>query len=139
MTKPFGIIKSLKIHIYGIPYVATFTIWQNIVEDSNYSMLLRRPWFRDANVTHDWGNNVITIQGNGIIKIISVNKKLGGETRRPQIHISHDLLEGLTNEEEDLIFLIEPKLFSIGTIIILDETIPLLNIGVLEIIINEKI
>jgi hypothetical protein len=26
MTKPLGIIKNLKIHIHGIPYVATFII-----------------------------------------------------------------------------------------------------------------
>jgi hypothetical protein len=46
-------------------------------------MLLGRPWLIDAKVTHDWGNNVITIQGNGIIKTISFNKKIGVETRRP--------------------------------------------------------
>jgi hypothetical protein len=46
-------------------------------------MLLRRPWLRNAKVTHDWGNNVITIQGNGIVKTISVNRKLGAETRGP--------------------------------------------------------
>jgi hypothetical protein len=46
-------------------------------------MLLGRPWLIDAKVTHDWGNNVITIQGNGIIKTISVNKKIGVETRWP--------------------------------------------------------
>jgi hypothetical protein len=48
------------------------------------------------------------------------------------------LLEGLTNEEEDLIFERKPKLLSIGTIIISNETISLLNIGMLEIIISEK-
>jgi hypothetical protein len=42
-------------------------------------------------------------------------------------------LEGLTNEEEDLIFEIEPKLFSIGTIIILDKIISFLKIGVSKI------
>jgi hypothetical protein len=83
MTIPLEIIKNLKIHIYGIPYVATFIVLQNNVVDSNYSMLLGRPWFRDAKVTHDWGNNVIIIQGNGIIRTISVNKKLGAKTKRP--------------------------------------------------------
>jgi 1-aminocyclopropane-1-carboxylate deaminase/D-cysteine desulfhydrase-like pyridoxal-dependent ACC family enzyme len=67
-------------------------------------------------VTHDWGNNVITIQGNGIVKTILVNKKLGTKTRLPQIFVCYDLLERLTYDEEDMIFDIEPKLFSIGTI-----------------------
>jgi len=43
MTRPLGIIKNLKIHIQGIPYVATFTVLQNGVVDFNYSMLLGKP------------------------------------------------------------------------------------------------
>jgi hypothetical protein len=53
MTKPLRIIKNLKIHIHNIPYVTTFTILQNSVVDFSYSMLLGRPWFKDAKVTHD--------------------------------------------------------------------------------------
>jgi hypothetical protein len=53
MTKPLRIIKILKIHIHGIPYVATFTILQNNVVDSNYSMLQGKPWLKNAKVTHD--------------------------------------------------------------------------------------
>jgi hypothetical protein len=47
---------------------------------------------------------VIIVQGNGIIKTILVNKKLGAKTKRPQVLVCYDLLEGLTNEEEDLNF-----------------------------------
>jgi hypothetical protein len=43
MTRPLGIIRNLKIHIHGIPYVATFIVLQNNAIDSNYSMLLGRP------------------------------------------------------------------------------------------------
>jgi hypothetical protein len=67
-------------------------------------MLLGKPWLKDAKVTHDWGNNVIVVQGNGIVKTILVNKKLGAKTKRPQVLIYYDMMEGLTNEEEDLIF-----------------------------------
>jgi len=86
MTKPFGIIKKLKIHIHGIPYVATFIVLQNNVIDFSYSMLLGRPWFRDAKITHDWGNNVIIFQGNGIVRTISINKKLRVKTN-PNIYL----------------------------------------------------
>jgi hypothetical protein len=75
MTRPLKIIKNLKIHIHDIPYVTTFTLLQKNVVDFSPFMLLGRLWFRDVKVTHDWGNNVITIQGNGIVKTISVNKK----------------------------------------------------------------
>ncbi len=83
MTRPLGIIKNLKIHIYGIPYITTFTMLKNSVVESSYSMLLRRPWLKDAKVTHDWGNNVIIVQGNGTIRVILVNRKLGAKTRKP--------------------------------------------------------
>jgi hypothetical protein len=138
ITKPLRIIENLKIHIHGIPYVTTFIVLQNNMVDSSYSMLLGRPWFKDAKVTHDWGNNVIIVQGNGIVKTILVNKKLGAKTRRAQIFVCYDLLEGLANEEEDLIFKIELELFSIGTITISEETMSLLSIGVLKIRINEE-
>ncbi len=92
ITKPLRIIKTLKIHIHGILYVTTYIVLKNNVVDSNYSMLLGRPWLRYAKVTHV-RNNVIIVQGNGIIKTILINKKLGAETRRPQIFVCYDLLE----------------------------------------------
>ncbi len=61
MTRPLGIIRNLKIHIHGIPYIATFIILKNSVADFSYYMLPRRPWLKDAKVTHDQDNNVITI------------------------------------------------------------------------------
>ncbi len=139
MTKPLGIIINLKIHIHGIPYIATFIVLKNSVIDFSYSLLLGRPWLRDAKVTHDWGTNVIIIQGNGTVRTISVNRKLGAKTKRPQILMCYDLMEGLIDEEEDLIFEIELELFSIGTITFSKETISLLNVGVLEIKSIEKI
>jgi hypothetical protein len=77
MTKPLGIIRNLTIHVHGIPYIATFTVLKNNEVDSIYSMLLIKLWLRDAKVTHDWGNNVIIVQGNEIVRTISINKKWG--------------------------------------------------------------
>ncbi len=108
MTRLLGIIKNLKIHIHGIPYIATFLILKNSVVDSSYHMLLKRPWLIYAKVTHDWGNNVITVQGNGIVRIMSIKRKLGAKTKRPQILVYYDLMEGLIDEKEDLIFETKP-------------------------------
>ncbi len=132
MTRPLGIIKNLKIHIRGIPHIATFIVLKNSVVDFSYFMLLKRPWFKDAKVTHDQGNNVIIVQGNGIVRTISINKKLGAKTRRPQVLVYYDLMQGLTNEEKDLIFKTIRKLFSIGTIKLSKETISLLSVGILK-------
>jgi hypothetical protein len=50
ITEPLIIINFLKIHIHGIPYVTTFIVLQNSVVDSNYFMLLGRPWLIYAKV-----------------------------------------------------------------------------------------
>jgi hypothetical protein len=111
-TKPMGLIKDLKIHVHEIPYITMFIVFQNSVIDFTYSMLLERPWLRDVKMAHDWGNNTITIQQNGTVKTITITKHLGGEVRRPKMLLCYDYQNGITNEEKDIIFAIEPKLFS---------------------------
>jgi hypothetical protein len=49
--------------------------------DAIYLMLLDILWLQDAKVSHDWGNNLVTIQGNGIINKIVVIKQLGSDTK----------------------------------------------------------
>jgi hypothetical protein len=58
---------EFKVHIHGIPYIATFIVMQNNVFDGSYSMLLGRPWLRNAKVIHNRGKNLITIESNGVI------------------------------------------------------------------------
>jgi hypothetical protein len=69
-TKLVGLIRDLKIYVHGTPYVTMFIILHNSVVDVTYSMLLGRPWFKDAKVAHNQGNNIVTIQGNGMVKKI---------------------------------------------------------------------
>jgi hypothetical protein len=52
-TQLMGLIHDLQIYIHNIPRVITFVILQNYVVDSNYSMLLVRPWLKDTKVEHD--------------------------------------------------------------------------------------
>jgi hypothetical protein len=75
-TKPIGLIKDLKIYVHGIPYITMFTVLHTSVVDSSYSMLLGRPWLKDAKMAHDWGSSTVTIQGNGTIKTITITKRL---------------------------------------------------------------
>jgi hypothetical protein len=55
----------MKIYVHGIPYITMFIVLQNNVVDSSYSMLLGRPWLKDAKVALDWGSNIITYKGMG--------------------------------------------------------------------------
>jgi hypothetical protein len=61
IAKPLGLIKDLKIFVYGIPYTITFTVINSNVLDYSYSMLLGHAWLKDEKVSHDWGTNIITI------------------------------------------------------------------------------
>jgi hypothetical protein len=118
MAKPLGLIKDLKILAHGILYAITFIMVQSSVLDSIYFMLLGHPWLKDAKVSHNWGNNTITIQGSGTIKIIQVTKKLGAPTKRPKVLVCYDFNFEISDKEKDLMFATYLKVFSIGTIAI---------------------
>jgi hypothetical protein len=87
-NKSLGIIPNIRIKIHGISYIITFMVMNNKVVDPTYSMLLRHPWLWNTKVIHDWGTNMVTIEGNGTVKTIFVSKYLNGNIRRPQIIIS---------------------------------------------------
>jgi hypothetical protein len=60
-TKLVGLIRDQKTYVHDIPYMTMFIVLHNSVVDFNYSMLLGRPWLRDAKVAHDWGSIIVTI------------------------------------------------------------------------------
>jgi hypothetical protein len=47
-TKLVVLIRDLKIYVHGIPYIIMFIVLHNSVVDSSYSMLLGKPWLKDA-------------------------------------------------------------------------------------------
>jgi hypothetical protein len=53
LTKLVGLIIDVKFQVHGISYITTFTIMKQINGDGSYSMMLRRPWFKNAKVLHD--------------------------------------------------------------------------------------
>jgi len=123
ITKPLGLIKDLKIFVHGIPYTITFIVIDSSVTNFSYSMLLRCPWLRDAKVSHDWGTNIITIQGATTIKTIPITKKLGAQTKRPKVLVCYDFHSRILDEKEDVMSSTKLNLFSIGTIEIPTHTI----------------
>jgi hypothetical protein len=64
-TKLVVLIRNLKIYVHGIPYITTFTILSNSVVDSSYSMLLGRPWLRDAKWHMVGGVTLLPYKGMG--------------------------------------------------------------------------
>jgi hypothetical protein len=84
----------------------------------SYSTLLGHPWLRDVKVSHNWGNNIIIAQGTSIVRTIPITKKLGAPTKRLEVLVCYDFHFGISNEEEDLMFVIELGLLSIGSIVV---------------------
>ncbi len=117
INKPIRLIKDLKIQIHGISYIiVTFTVMKNNVLDSSYSMLLGQPWLHNACVTHNWGNNLMTIEGNGMMQTIVVTKHLDNNTKCPKVLMCYDLMEGIIDKEEEIFFVAELDMFIIETI-----------------------
>jgi hypothetical protein len=108
----------MKVFVHGIPSTITFIVINNNVLDFSYSMLLRRPWMRDAKVSHNRGINIVTIQGTNTIKTIHVIKELGVQTKRLKILICYDFHSRRFNDEKVVMFATKLDLFSIGTITI---------------------
>jgi hypothetical protein len=99
LTKLIGLIWHLKIHIHGILYIVTFTMMKNNILDANYSMLLGRPWLQDAKVTHDWGNNLISIEVNHIFHTIVVIKHLDNNTKCLKVLFYYDFVNKIIDEK----------------------------------------
>jgi hypothetical protein len=67
-------------------------------------MLLGHPWLRNVKMSHDWGNNIITVQITNTIKTIHVTKKLGAPTKRPKVLVCYDFHSKISHEKEDFMF-----------------------------------
>ncbi len=100
----------------------TFIVINNNAIDSSYSMLIGCPWLRNAKISHNWGTNIVTIQGTDIVKTIHVTKKLGVQTKRPKVLVCYDFHFGISDEEEDVMFATKLYFFSIGTIVMPTHT-----------------
>jgi hypothetical protein len=81
---------------------------QSSVLDFSYFILLSHPWLKDAKVSHNWGNNIITIQGMGIVRTIPITKKLGAPTKRLEMLIFYDFHYKIFDEKKDIMIATEP-------------------------------
>ncbi len=77
---------------------------------------------RNAKVSHDWGTDIATIQGIGIVRTIPIINKLGIETKKANILICYDFHYGISDDEEDVMFATKLDMHSIGTITIPTHT-----------------
>ncbi len=93
-------IKDLNI-IHGIPYVMTFATMKNNVLDASYFMLIGHPWLHNVKDTHDWGNNLVTVDGNGIMHTIVMNTNLDSNMKWLKVLFGYNFVIVVIDEEED--------------------------------------
>ena len=116
IAKPTCLLRDVKIHIHGIPYIVTLTVIDCQTIKSNYSMLLGRPWLRNAKVIHDWANDQVQIMGNGTVKTVKINRQLGYEAVTPHALVCYNFAEGITDDKETILLAANPTLQPVGTI-----------------------
>jgi hypothetical protein len=73
----------------------------------------------NAKVTHDYGNNLITIEGNGMVRIIAVTKHLDGNIKLHEVLFYFDFMNDVIDDMEGVLLQIELNIFTIGTITLL--------------------
>ncbi len=88
-NKLVGLIRNFKFHIHGISYIVIFIVMKKNVLNVNYSMLFRCPWLHNIKATHDWVNNMITIEGNGIMWTIAITKHLNNNTKCSKLFLCY--------------------------------------------------
>ena len=58
---PKGIIRDVRLDVGGIVIRTTPTVIEMVSTEDNYSLLLGRPWLKEAQAQHDWPLNKLTL------------------------------------------------------------------------------
>ena len=113
---PLGILSSVAITTHGVTTPATFVVIE-MPERSNFPVILGRPWLRDMDAIHDWSRNQIRIHRHGRTIVIPVDSCVT-RARANQIrnHAGTSWLQGLSQEQEALVFQADPDLVPLAEI-----------------------
>jgi hypothetical protein len=84
-----------------------------------YSMLLPRPWFKQARAHHDWGNSTLTITSKGREVTLSTieHVKLNPTQQPKHLDDGYDWEDGLTNQNEEKLYEVVPNVWPIGYVV----------------------
>ncbi len=83
-----------------------------------YLMLLGRPWFKQAKVHQDWGNNTLTITADTNKMTLSIEKQvMVHPSQRPcNFDNTYDWEGGLIDGDKECLYLVVPELCLVGKI-----------------------
>ena len=101
-VRPLGILRDIVLDVGGISFAMAFVVMGMEDTAEEYSMLLGRPWLRQAKVRHNWEANQLSIRrGRRKVKIPLREKKRLNNAVWPVIAETVNMLEGLEDDEEE--------------------------------------
>jgi hypothetical protein len=112
---PKEIIRDVRLNVGGIVIRTTFTVIDMVSTKDSYSLLLGRPWLKDAQAQRDWPLNKLTItQGENKVEISTHRIPALSPAKRPLHWEDYDWEMGLSYEEETIVYETFPKLLPMG-------------------------
>jgi hypothetical protein len=112
---PKGIIRDVRLDVGGIVIRTTLTVIDMVSTEDSYSLLLGRPWLKEAQAQHDWPLNKLTLtQGGNKVEISTQRTPALSPARRPLNWEDYDWEMGLTDEEEAVVYEAFPELLPLG-------------------------
>ncbi|MCO5605433.1 hypothetical protein L7F22_059617 [Adiantum nelumboides] len=101
-VQPLGILKQQAIEIASIVFFVNFVVLRMKDPDSSYKMLLGRPWFRQARVKQDWGENVVMLRkGKQSVTISMQSRKQIPPRTKPLCAQTINLAYAVEDDEEE--------------------------------------
>ena len=95
--------------------LAMLTVINMVSTEDNYSLLLERPWLKEAQAQHDWPLNKLTLTQKGNKVEISTQRSPAlPPARRPLHSKDYNCEMGLSDEEEAIVYEAFPKLLPMG-------------------------
>jgi hypothetical protein len=112
------LIQNLKINLAHFTLKISITTLQ--MEDTSkvYSMLLRRPWLKQAKAHHDWGNNTLTTIVDTKTMTLSTEKRemVHPSQRLYNLDDTYDWEGGLMDRDKEHLYRAIPKLWHVGKV-----------------------
>ena len=112
---PKGIIRDVRLDVGGIVIRTTLTVIDMVSTEDSYSMLLGRPWLKEAQAQHDWPPNKLTLtQGGSKVELSTQRTPTLPLDKRPLHWEDYDWEMGLSDEEEAIVYEAFPELLPMG-------------------------
>lgn len=102
---PKGIMRDVRLDVGGIMIRAMLIVIDMVSCEGNYSLLLGRPWLKQAQAQHDWPFNKLALtQGESKVERVTQKTPVLPMAKRSLNWEDYDREMGLSNEEKTVVY-----------------------------------